>query len=128
MDAGGDNAREAKCSFRRVCVGLRPGASPCGNAPGRRIPPAGISGSLFRSGITPVFKKHFRKSTRVAVGPYFFWDVGGAPHDLFLAVYYVVGLLASVGGGKHKRFATGSCFWLGIQGNSVDQIVTEAFR
>jgi hypothetical protein len=66
MDARGDEAQEEKHSFRRVCVALRPGASPCGNAEKKPIPSTGIRGSRSRPRKTVVFGGRFLKSTHVS--------------------------------------------------------------
>jgi len=52
MDAGGDEAQKVKHSFRRVCVDLRLGASPCGNAEKKPIPSTGSQQTGFHSGKT----------------------------------------------------------------------------
>jgi len=58
-DARGDEAREVKHGFRRVCVALRPGASACGSAEKKPVPSTGIRGSRSCRRKTVVYGRHF---------------------------------------------------------------------
>jgi len=76
MDARSDRRKNDKLSFRCEFVGLRLGASPCGNAEKKSVPPAGIVESQFRPRNQWVSESHFPQSDPVSTQAV---ALGGSP-------------------------------------------------